>query len=180
MTSRQTNSRRLPRQIELLKRQIQELKILEHHAVQAVHDTLAGEHFNLSHLDQLPGHVAVLDRQGRVVAVGGSWRSEERTGAFAEWSDHPEAGLPANPEMALGALAAVLGGTLGQWGIEYPCQSPWGEAWVRLDMAPRPSAGGGAVVTHLEVTPRKLAELELAQYGRSEPAGGPAPAVSRQ
>jgi len=179
MTPRQTRPGRLPRQIEILKKQIKELKALEHDAVRAVHDTLTREHGNLSRLDQLTGHVAVLDRQGRVVAVGGSWRSEDRIGAFAEWSDRPEAGLPANPEMALGALAAVLGGTLGQWGIEYPCHSPAGEAWVRLDVAPHPSTGGGAVVTHLEVTQRKLAELELARFGRSESIGGPVTAASR-
>ncbi|MBU1742751.1 MAG: hypothetical protein KKC37_14510, partial [Proteobacteria bacterium] len=105
----------------------------------------------MSDLDQLPGHVAVLDGQGCVVAVGGSWRAEDRNGSFAEWPDSPEAGLPTNPEMALGAMAAVWGGTLGRWAMEYPCRSPTGETWVLPEVAPLPSAKGGAMVRDHEV-----------------------------
>ena len=67
--------------------------------------------------------------------------------------DHSEHAL----EARLG-LAAVLAGTLPLFTLEYPCHSPAERRWFLLYATPLPGRARQAVVTHLNITARKLLE----------------------
>jgi PAS domain S-box-containing protein len=124
-------------------------------------------------LNALPAHVALLDAQGVVVAANDAWR---RFGA--------DNGLPADGEVigtnyldvcerAVGACAEearavadgirqVLRGATPEFSVEYPCHAPDQQRWFRVMVTPVRDIGpGGAVVTHVDVTQRKLAEDAL-------------------
>src|SRR5690606_19258207 len=57
------------------------------------------------------------------------------------------------------SLRALLGGESSGFELRYPCHAPSGERWFRLLAAP--TARGGAVVMHIDVTVQYLAERAL-------------------
>jgi len=122
-------------------------------------------------LDGMPAHVAVLDAAGRIVAVNRAWRE------FAQRNKAPVAvaagvGLDylavcrqaaqagdASAGVAVERLAAVLQGRQATAELEYSCHSARVPRWFLMNVAPLP--GGGAVVTHLDITAVKRAEFKL-------------------
>ncbi len=142
-------------------------------AEEALHTT---EELNRRTLQALPAHIAVLDREGRIMATNQAWA------AFAaqnQAAGHPTVTVGANylevcrraaaeqeesAVEALTGLAAVLAGRQAQFTMEYPCHGPQEQRWFYLTVVPLGAPGqGGAVVTHLNITERKLAEAELRQ-----------------
>lgn len=121
-------------------------------------------------LDALPAEVVVLDRVGRIVAVNDAWRRfAEQNGASAALCDgvgldyvaacRGLAGADAEEADALAdALTALLTGGLPELAREYPCDAPDRPRWFALKAAPLADPAGGAVVVHLDITERKLAE----------------------
>ena len=126
--------------------------------------------FNLALLASLPEHIAVLDRSGKILAVNEAW-----TRFAAENGGHAAAGLgpPANyfdvcrsDELvgddsvvpALEGIRAVLDGTRPVFMMEYRCDAPEVERWFEMTVVPLVRAGGGAVVSHANITSRKRAE----------------------
>jgi two-component system, LuxR family, sensor kinase FixL len=121
-------------------------------------------------LDALPAEVVVLDRAGRIVAVNDAWRRfAEQNGASPalcdgvgldyvaacrclEGEDAEEADALADD------LTALLAGGLPELAREYPCDAPDCPRWFALRAAPLKRPDGGAVVVHLDITERKLAE----------------------
>jgi diguanylate cyclase (GGDEF)-like protein/PAS domain S-box-containing protein len=121
-------------------------------------------------LDSLRAQVAVVDRDGTIVAVNEAWRryDEERTedrsplGAGADYLGRVREVAEEGNEYARGAargLEAVLTGERDGYQIEYP--HPDGEHWFLLVAAPLRGKAGGAVVTRRDVTDRKRAERRL-------------------
>jgi PAS domain S-box-containing protein len=124
-------------------------------------------------LDALPAHVALLDPQGQIVAVNGSWRQfasadglrspDFRVGAdFLEVCDRmPGGGVVDGHDVADG-VRDVLAARRARFTVEYPSASADGERWFRVIVTPLLDASDhGAVVTHLEVTDRKKREAEV-------------------
>jgi len=121
-------------------------------------------------LNALPAHIAVLDRDGIIVSVNDGWRAFAKANALSV----PEYGVGASYldacDRALGrnsseaqrvgiGLRAVLDGSAAGFSIEYPCHAPTQRRWFMMMATPMPRPGpGGAVVMHLDVTSRKLAE----------------------
>jgi signal transduction histidine kinase len=121
-------------------------------------------------LDALPAEVVVLDRSGRIVAVNDAWRlfAEQNGGSQAlrdgvgldyvaacrglEGEDAEEADALAD------GLTALLAGGVPELAREYPCDAPDCPRWFALRAAPLKGPAGGAVVVHLDITERKLAE----------------------
>lgn len=147
--------------------------------VQAAETLRESEHFKQAVLDSLPAHIAVLDHDGRIVAVNASWRR------FARENGHPgDQGIAAGADYvqvcrraiaagdllardALEGIEAVLSGSRQQFVLEYPCHSPARQRWFLMHVVPAPSALGhaanatqrrGAVITHLDISQRKQAE----------------------
>ncbi len=133
----------------------------------------ASERLAYAALDALSEHVAVLDERGRIVAVNGTWRefaeaNSVSTRGLGEGGDYLSACANATGEGAedgarfAAGLRAVLGGSRAEFTLEYPCHSPTERRWFIarvtrfvLDGAAR------AVVTHANITKRKLAEAAL-------------------
>jgi len=124
-------------------------------------------------LDALPAHIALLDPQGKILAVNESWRRF----ASANASRSPDFLVGRNYlavcESAVGecsseaqgvaaGLRDVLEGRLSHFEFEYPCHSPKEQRWFRLMATPlTPGGRDGVVVMHVNITARKLAESQL-------------------
>ena len=134
----------------------------------------ASEELNRRTLQALPAHIAVIDRQGRIVTVNQAWlefaRSNEAAGspAVAVGADYlavcRRAAVANSPEAAeaLAGIEAVLAGSREQFSLEYPCHSPQQQRWFLMTVAPFGAGGaGGAVITHVNISARRLAEEAL-------------------
>lgn len=138
-------------------------------------------------LDSLPAHTAVVDPAGRIVAVSRSWRrfgldnggDESGCGVGADYlavcgqasgAERDEA-----RDVADGIRRAVLG-EVEQFSMDYECSSPQEERWFQVTVVPvRASRDGGrlgALVTHTNITARKLDELELVHAATHDPLTG--------
>ena len=62
---------------------------------------------------------------------------------------------------ALEGIQSVLNGTSSFFVHEYPCHAPREERWFQMSVTPLPTSSGGALVSHLNVTERKLAEQKI-------------------
>lgn len=128
-------------------------------------------------INSLPANIALLDAEGNVIDVNGRWIAfgRENEGAdpsqqigvnylaICETADGPCA--EEAPETADG-LRRILGGERERFWLEYPCHGPEEYRWYRLEAArlageSSGGEGGGAVVMHVDITERKLAEREL-------------------
>ena len=119
-------------------------------------------------LDALTSHIAVLDRQGVIVAVNQAWtRFASANGGKAEdygvgvnYLAAVRAGSgcgDSHAAAALDGLNAVLAGNEAQFELEYPCHGPAVERWFLMHASPLPDTRG-CVVSHLDITKRKKAE----------------------
>lgn len=121
--------------------------------------------------DSLHGHIAVIDRAGRIVAANAAWR-EYGAARGGEWR---ETGIGANyldvcrragaggdqaAGEALAGIEAVLSGSRASFASEYLCPSSDGDTWFRMVVQPWRRPEGGAVVSHMDITARRQVELE--------------------
>jgi PAS domain S-box-containing protein len=132
---------------------------------------------NSAIISSLPGHVAVIDRAGRIIAVNESWvqfaadraGTKARVGIGADylavcgkalrWSE-------TTTKEALDGIRSVLSGGRSEFVLQSQCDSMparWFE--MRVEALRRPE--GGAVISHLDVTHRVRADIE-AQTHRLE------------
>jgi signal transduction histidine kinase len=130
-------------------------------------------------LASLSNSVAVLDREGRIIAVNELWT------AFAGANGaRPEAGIdvgtnyldvcrsaasPGAPhaEEARAGIEGVLERSRPSFALEYAYRGASTERWYAMSVVPLNRPEGGAVVSHTDVTERKRAEVE-AQRSRQE------------
>lgn len=135
-------------------------------------------------INSLPAHIALLDGEGTIIEVNDQWRRFARENAYAA----PDGGLGLNylqicrdahgdsaEEAAAAAegLRQVLAGECDIFSLEYPCHSPEQHRWFRM-LANRLSMADeatdyGAVVMHVDITERKLAEQELRRIVHEDP-----------
>jgi len=120
-------------------------------------------------LDALPAHVAVLDADGTITAVNRAWRqfagANELTDAvcgvginyFAVCMRATGADA-ADARAAERGIRSVIDGGAISFEHEYACHSPSEERWFRVMVAPLRTGGVGAVVLHINVTERVVAE----------------------
>ena len=131
------------------------------------------EAFNLAILDALSAEIAVLNRDGVIVAVNQSWRDFAVDNRIASGGSIPYISVGTNYiavcqsaanlalEDALHALEgirAVLEGHLPSYSQEYPCHSPKQRRWFNMNVTP---FNDGVVVAHIDITERKRAEEAL-------------------
>jgi signal transduction histidine kinase/integral membrane sensor domain MASE1 len=127
-------------------------------------------------LASLTSSVAVLDRQGRIVAVNASWTRFAREYGMTSnggkvnycelWRQIID---PDTPQMveALAGIEAVLDGSLPEFALEYVSRTVPGERWFALSVVPLNRSEGGAVISCTDITKRKQAEMEV-QRSRQE------------
>jgi PAS domain S-box-containing protein len=140
------------------------------------------EHFTRAILDSLSAHIAVLDKDGVIVAVNKAWQNYAQANCIVEQLDstgigqnylkvcEDSAAFKADTKMVLDNLRAILRGEATSFSFEYPCHSPSKEQWFLLQVSAMQGAAGGAVISHIDISARKKAEAELKnseQFNRS-------------
>lgn len=130
--------------------------------------------------DSLSEHVAVLDRQGRIVDTNRSWNRFARDNGlsdqcrlqgenYIEICDSSIGASAGEANQAAAGIRAVLSGEIPEFSLEYPCHSPREKRWFLMTVSPLRHEGAidGAVVSHIQITTRKLAEMALIRYERA-------------
>jgi two-component system CheB/CheR fusion protein len=115
-------------------------------------------------VDSLAEHVAVVDPLGNITLVNAAWRrfaGDNGDGAL-QFSGPGRNYLEVCARAALEdedarrayeGLAAVLGGAQSSFTLQYPCHTAEQRRWFLMHVAPVAHPGGGAVVSHIDVTP---------------------------
>jgi PAS domain S-box-containing protein len=129
--------------------------------------------FNQSVLMSLPDHIAVLDWEGNILTVNDAWIQFAREND-ANFPDGVGPGVnylricqkatdkgDGTAEEALDGIHSVLDGSSGYFEMEYPCDSPTEKRWFLMTVSPFRGLKGGLIVTHINITSRKMAEIEL-------------------
>jgi PAS domain S-box-containing protein len=124
-------------------------------------------------LASLPAHVAVLDRDANILAVNGAWLEFAHANGMA--SDTPIGpgvnylsvctdGICAGDQAVADArrlIETTCAGAHSNSQIEYRCDAPGEQRWFLMTAEPLRRAEGGAVVTHSDITARKINEIAL-------------------
>ncbi len=130
-------------------------------------------------LASLTSRVAVLDREGRIIAVNESWTRlgrgktapfEPAVGVGRSYLDAFRTSGERGDDQAFEALDGierVLLGELPTFSQEYRAREGALERWFHMTVVPLERPEGGAVVSHADVTERRIAERE-AQTIRQE------------
>jgi signal transduction histidine kinase len=145
---------------------------------QAVSALRSSSMLNASILSSIPNLVAVVGRNGQIIAVNDTWRMAHDRGLLAAFSSkvgsaYVEAWAAAAERGSSTARAAyegikgVLDGSASGFVLEYCSEPPAHEQWWLMSVVPLRRPEGGAVITHTDVTLQKRAELE-AQRSRDE------------
>jgi PAS domain S-box-containing protein len=130
------------------------------------------EAFSRGVLNSLTSHIAVVNNKGDIIAVNESWTkfslengdtTLERTGVGSNYFKVCEksamAGDTTAPEV-LQAMKNIFNEKETAFSLEYPCHSPIEQRWFGLHIMKFDSSEQLIVVTHENITERKLADLE--------------------
>jgi signal transduction histidine kinase len=157
----------------------------------------AGEELNRAVLASLSTEIAILDREGVIIRVNEAWREVARKAGVAEWRDafigesyldecrRAEAdGCEAAGDVRRG-IEGVLERRSGPFHYEYHCSASAKWCEVRVDSLEHED--GGAIVIHLDITERRIAERkaeetrrQVAHLGRVAMIGELAATVSHE
>lgn len=120
---------------------------------------------------RLPAEVAVVDESGVILSTNLAWRlfGEENGLAGADMRGQNylavcDAAAATEPDAATASrgIRDVLRGERDAFSLEYPCHSPNERRWFLMRVVPLGFEGRTyALVVHLDVTERKLTELEV-------------------
>lgn len=120
-------------------------------------------------LSSLNSHIAVLDSEGEIIAINEGWQrfavasgaEIEKVAVGINYLDTcRRAGDEDGYRIADGILA-VLAGERDKFTDEYLCPFPSGPHWFQMTVTPLRSAKGGVVVSHTDITERRLTEEAL-------------------
>jgi diguanylate cyclase (GGDEF)-like protein len=134
-------------------------------------------------MDALPDATAVVDPDGTMVAVNRAWLmfamdnggQPESTGVGVNYFDLCARAAAAgcqDAQRAADGLRAVLTGHTVHSEMEYPCPSPAVNRWFLLRITPLAGDVTGAVMSHVNITRRKMAEQALAHEAAHDPLTG--------
>ncbi|MBB5031767.1 PAS domain S-box protein [Prosthecobacter vanneervenii] len=140
---------------------------------QMEHILREGEALSRAIIDSMPANVAVVDRQGTIIAVNNGWERFARengaeslaaVGLGVNYLEVCERAVPELEEEAneiMKGLRGVLDLSLPLFSREYPCHSPTEKRWFSMHVTPLARAEGGAVISHINITASKRAEAEV-------------------
>lgn len=134
--------------------------------------------FTSAILNSLSAEIVVTDHRGVIVSANEAWREfADCNGADAvtcapigvNYLDVCEKAALAGDENAIEALEGirqVLNDAKPSFTMEYPCHSPDTRRWFVMRALPLKDRTGGVVITHQDVTPRRLSEQRLRETQR--------------
>lgn len=118
-------------------------------------------------LDTLPFNIAVLDEEGTILFVNEAWRDFGGVGSGGgdivgtNYFAGIDEGDDSHASAAVTGLRRILDGKRDLFKLEYPCHTDERDQWFMMWAARLPdNEEGEIVVAHIDVTQRKLAELE--------------------
>lgn len=133
--------------------------------------------FTQATLNSVTAEIAVLDRDGVILAVNEPWRrfaldngrEPRKPGPSADVGTNylavcqPGKGFATDGTVeACDGIRAVLDGRLPSFSLEYPCHSPQEKRWFSMSVTPLgEAAAGGVVVAHTNISKRRQTEEEL-------------------
>ena len=144
--------------------------------VRAARAARESEELNRAVLDSISSQIAIVDRRGVIVRVNAAWREATRAGG-ADAADFvvgasyliacrrcADRGCVDSGRVASG-IEAVLDGHATDFRYEY--QKPGTpERWYEMIVAPIERPHGGAVILHLDITNRHVAERQAEERRR--------------
>jgi diguanylate cyclase (GGDEF)-like protein len=152
-----------------------------------MNDALLDNGLAVAVIDALTSHICVVDGDGVILAVNHAWKDFTAANSNGPVVDHvgvsyldvcrSSTGLAAleAPEFMRG-LRALLRGEIERFQIEYPCHSPTELRWFLARVSPLrrrdATCAEGAVISHMNITDRKLAELNLARLAATDALTG--------
>lgn len=129
-------------------------------------------------LDEVDANVAVIDHDGFILLTNRPWRDFAANNRLSDGSlprhvdvgtnyfdicQHAEGPSSENARAISEGIRSVLDGRKKLFIHEYPCHSPTMRRWFRMRVKPvRYSKPRQAVIVHIDVTDKCLAELETA------------------
>lgn len=124
--------------------------------------------------DALNAHIAVVDTQGRIIAVNRAWlqfakansaNTMETVSVGANYLEVCRRAIATGDpgvDETLKGIESVLRGGRGLFAVDYPCHSHSEERWFTMMVVPLGNGGiNGAVISHRNITAVKKAELAL-------------------
>ncbi len=129
-------------------------------------------------LDSMSAQLAVIDRDATIIAVNKSWlesggssgKSErnEKTGVGANYLEVCKKSAAVEPTVADVAegIKQILEGNRDIFTFEYPCHYLSERKWFLMSVTPLSDENGGAVISHTDITERKLAAERLREEKR--------------
>lgn len=124
-------------------------------------------------LNALPPHIALLDENGKIITVNASWKKFAIANGFKmpgygvgknyfSVSDQTTGSDYIKVNQMIHGIRQVIKGSRKGYTTEYPCHSKASKRWFQLIAAPIAHDNlKGAVVLHIDITARKLAETSL-------------------
>jgi PAS domain S-box-containing protein len=128
------------------------------------------EVFNRAVLNSVGAAIAVIDREGVILAVNAAWTKFGLDNSGPDGSSPVSNSIGANylsvcqsPDAVAASegIQAVLRGERFRFSLEYPCHSPTIERWFIMHVTPLGEDGRGAVVSHVDISDRVLAQSTL-------------------
>ncbi len=124
---------------------------------------------NRAILSSLNAGVAILDRNGAIIRTSDNWAAQVRPAGshppatigddcLEMWRDWSQASDCTHSITA--AIEGVLSGQQMLRSIECHMQLPQEDHWIEVRVEKLVRREGGAVITHMDITPRKRAELD--------------------
>ena len=156
------------------------------------------EELNRAVLASLSSQIAILDRNGTIMRVNDSWREIARVGQVSDLDGEfvganylqecrmAELRGCADAAVVHAGVKAVLEGKVSSFRYQYSTGKPdW--RWYEMSVDRLDHSRGGAIVMHLDITERRLAErraeetrLQIAHLGRVAIVSDLAVAVSHE
>ena len=139
--------------------------------------------FAVAVIDALSAHICVLDLNGQIIAVNQAWQDFGAANAqAADFSDigrnyleicrsSSGPGADEADDRAAGVRAVLEGRSL-LFQMEYPCHSPTASRWFLGRVTPLELPEGGAVISHENITSRRLLEIELEKLAATDALTG--------
>ena len=135
--------------------------------------------FSKSVLNSLSAHIAVVDYQGKIIAVNEAWKNYARSNNCIDFASVIQGSNyftsckraidlydDDHARQALNGILGVLSGSIPYFTQEYPCHSPNENRFFSMKVLPLEGEKSCVVVSHEDITELKLTEIALEKRTR--------------